>query len=270
MKPNNKQSEVKYRSVNIMKRVSASFLGAALALCLTAANVTAAAPQETVDLGLAAHFAVLAGSTVTNTGFTIINGDLGVSPGAAVTGFKPVPIDGPGIVNGTIYTPLKFCSKKACVVQSNTVAAVGQASLLVAYNDAAGRDVDPVNADAADLGGLTLTPGLYDSASTLAITGDLTLAGDGVYIFQMVSGLTVNSNARVLLTGGAKAAKVFWQVGSSATLGTNSVFKGTIMADQSISMATGATLEGRALAQVGAVTLDTNVVKLPTVAKGKQ
>jgi len=86
----------------------------------------------------------------------------------------------------------------------------------------------------------------------------------------MGTGLTVNSNARVLLTGGAKAAKVFWQVGSSATLGTNSVFKGTIMADQSISMATGATLEGRALARIGAVTLDTNVVKLPTVAKGKK
>ena len=269
MKPNNKQSEVKCGSVNIMKRVSASFLGAALALCLTAANVTAAAPQETVDLGLAAHFAVLAGSTVTNTGITIINGDLGVSPGTAVTGFFVVD-GGPGVVNGTIYTPPRICSRKVCLAKPNDVAALGQTSLTVAYNDAAGRDVDPVIVDAADLGGLTLTPGLYDSATTLAITGDLTLAGDGVYIFQMGTALTVNSNARVLLTGGAKAAKVFWQVGSSATLGTYSVFKGTIMADQSISMATGATLEGRALARIGAVTLDTNVVKLPTVAKRKK
>ena len=115
-----------------------------------------------------------------------------------------------------------------------------------------------------------LSIAVYCPRNCSPITGDLTLAGDGVYIFQMGTGLTVNSNARVLLTGGAKAAKVFWQVGSSATLGTNSVFKGTIMADQSISMATGATLEGRALARIGAVTLDTNVVKLPTVAKGKK
>jgi hypothetical protein len=261
MKPNNKQSEVKCGSVNIMKRVSASLLGAALALCLTAANIAAAAPQETVDLGLAGHFAVLGASTVTNTGPTIINGDLGVSPGTAVTGFFPV--DGPGVVNGTIYTPLKICSRTACVTQNNDVAALGQTSLTIAYNDAAGRTVGVVGV-AGDLGGQTLAPGLYKSTSGLAITGDLTLAGDGVYIFQMASTLVVNSGSRVVLSGGAKAANVFWQVGSSATLGTYSAFKGTIMAYASITIATGARLDGRALARVAAVTLDTNAVTKPS------
>ena len=252
-----------------MNKFSSFLLCAVFTLCLTVANLRAAAPQETVDLGQAGHFAVLAGSAVTNviSAGTKINGDLGVSAGTSVTGFFVVDA-GPGIVNGTIYTPGQICSKKACVTEPNTVAAAGQTSLTVAYNDAAGRDVDPVNVDAADLGGTTLTPGLYKSATTLAITGDLTLAGDGVYIFQMGTGLTVNNNARVVLTGGAKAAKVFWQVGSSATLGTYSVFKGTIMADQSITIQTGAKVNGRALARIALVSLDSNVVTIPTISTG--
>ena len=252
-----------------VRRLSTFLLCAASTLGLTAAYLTAAAPQATVDLGQAGHFAVLAGSTVTNviSAGTVINGDLGVSAGTAVTGFFPVD-GGPGVVKGTIYTPTTICQKnKACVTQDNDIAALGQSSLTVAYNDAAGRDVDPVNVDGADLGGSTLTPGLYKSATTLAITGDLTLAGNGVYIFQMGTGLTVNSNARVVLTSGATAAKIFWQVGTSAALGTYSVFKGTIMADQSITIATGATLEGRALARIASVTLDSNVVTIPTIQK---
>ena len=251
-----------------MNKFSSFLLCAAFTLCLTAANLTAA-PQDTVDLGDAGHFAVLAGTSVTNAGNTVINGDLGVSPGTSVTGFKPVPLAGPGIVNGTIYTPLKFCSKKACVTQSTEVAADGQADLLVAYNDAAARTEDAVGV-AGDLGGTTLTPGLYTSTSTLAITGDLTLAGNGVYIFQMVSSLTVNSNARVVLTGGATAAKVFWQVGSTATLGATSVFQGTILAHTAITMDSGASVNGRALAMGAEVTFISNIVKLPTVGKGKK
>jgi Ice-binding-like len=239
-----KQSEVKCGSVNvnIMKRVSAFLLGAAaLALCLTPNLATAQLPKLlTIDLGSAATFAVLGGQTVTNTGLTIVNGDLGVWPGSAVTGF------GPGVVNGSI--------------QAGVIAAQhAQASSTIAYNDAAGRSVGPVGV-AGDLGGRTLTPGLYKSTSTLAVTGDLTLHGQGVYIFQIASGLTVHSGSRVVLTGGARAADVFWQVGSSATLGTTSAFKGTILALTSISLATGATLDGSALAQHGSVTLDTNAV----------
>jgi Ice-binding-like len=255
-----KKSEMKCGSVNLMKRVSASLLGAAVALCLTAANLAAAAPPATVDLGQAGHFAVLAHETVTNTGNTKINGDLGVAPGTAVVGFFPVD-GGPGVVNGTIYTPTTICpNNKACLTQTNTVAASGQASLLVAYNDAAGRTVAPVDITGIDLGGKTLAPGLYKSTSGIAITGDLTLAGNGIYIFQSASTLKVNSASRVVLSGGAKAADVFWQVGSSATLGTTSAFKGTILALTSISLATGATLDGSALAQRGSVTLDTNAV----------
>ena len=239
-----KQSEVKCGSVNLTRRVSAFLLGAAVALCLTAANVTVAA-ESPVDLGSAGNFAVLGASTVTNTGLTVINGDLGLWPGTAVTGFYP-----PGTVNGTQHI-------------GDPVAQQAQASLAIAYNDAAGRTVGVVGV-AGDLGGQTLAPGLYKSTSTLAITGDLTLDAQGdpnaVFIFQVGSGLTVATGGRVVLIGGAKADNVFWQVGSSATLGTYSAFKGTVMAYASITIATGATLDGRALAQNAAVTLDTNII----------
>lgn len=251
-----------------MKKLCSFLFCAAFTLCLTAANVMAAAPQATVGLGHAGDFAVLAGTTVTNTGNSIINGDLGVSPGTAITGFFPVD-GGPGVVHGTIYTPLQICSpNKACLTKTNDVAALGQAALLVAYNDAAGRNVAPVDKTGIDLGGKTLPPGLYKSTSGLAITGDLTLAGNGVYIFQMATTLTVNSGSRVVLSRGAKAANVFWQVGSSATLFTNSVFEGTILAHDAIAIQTGAKVNGRALALNAAVTLDTNAITRPTGGKG--
>jgi hypothetical protein len=235
-----KQSELNggYTDI-IMKVVSAFLIGAAIALCPAVATAQDSRPQKTIFLGSAATFAVLSGTTVTNTGPTTVNGDLGVWPGTAVTGF------GPGVVNGTEQA-------------GNTAAQHAQASLTIAYNDAAGR-VNPTGL-AGDLGGRTLTPGLYKSTSTISITGDVTLHGKGVYIFQIASGLTVNSSSRVVLTGGATAANVFWQVGSSATLGTSSVFKGTILALTSISIATTATMDGSALARNGAVTLEGNVV----------
>jgi hypothetical protein len=201
--------------------------------------------QAPVSLASAASFAVLAGSTVTNTGTTVVTGDLGVSPGTAVTGFPP------GTVSGTIHA-------------GDAVAADAEANLTIAYNDAAGRSNCPISV-AGNLGGLTLTPGLYKSTSSLAISsGDLTLDAQlnasGVFVFQMASTLTTTSGRQVILAGGAQASNIFWQVGSSATLGTTSTFVGTIMADQSITMNTGATLDGRALAMVAAVTLDTNTV----------
>src|SRR5882757_5307997 len=244
------QTEVKYGSVNIMKKVSAFLVGAAVVLCFTTANRAAAQTPEAlapIDLGSASAYAVLAGSTVTNTGLSNVNGDLGVWPGTAY-----VPGTPSATVNGTIHA-------------GDVAAHQGQASLTVAYNDAAGRTVGVIGV-AGDLGGQTLAPGLYKSTSTLAITGDLTLDANGdpnaVYIFQMGSALTVATGGRVVLSGGAKAANVFWQVGSSATLGTYSAFKGTIMAYASITIGTGATLDGRALAQNAAVTLDTNAVTM--------
>ena len=204
--------------------------------------------QAPAPLGSANAFAVLAGSTVTNTGPSILNGDLGVSPGTAVTGFPP------GTVNGTIHA-------------ADSAAAQAKLDLTTAYNDAAGRSTSPISVS-GNLGGQTLPPGLYKSTSSLAISsGDLTLDAQGdanaVFIFQMASTLTTTVGRQVILSGGAKAANVFWQVGTSATLGTNSVFQGNILADQSITLTTGATLNGRALTRIGAVALDSNAITTP-------
>jgi len=212
-------------------------------------SFTTATPagQAPVDLGSAATFAVLAGSTVTNTALvtTLNNGDLGVSPGIAVTG---------GIVTGTIHA-------------GDAIAAQAQIDLTTAYNDAAGRSTGPV-AVAGNLGGQTLYPGLYKSTSSLEISsGNLTLDAQGdanaVFIFQMASTITTTAGRQVILSGGAQAKNIYWQVGSSATLGTYSVFKGNILAAVSITLNTGATLDGRALAQTGAVTLDGNIITVP-------
>ena len=228
------------KKIGSMKNLSLFLLVAAFTYGPTAT----AQQQSTVFLGQAGSFGVLAGTTVTNTGPTVINGNLGVWPGTAITGF------GPGVVNGTED-------------QGDVVAQHAQASLLVAYNDAKGRTTNPINEDAADLGGKTLTPGLYKSATTMAITGTLTLDGAGVYIFQVGSALNVAVGGSVVLSGGATADNVFWQVGSSATLGTSADFKGTIMALASVTLATGARLDGRALALNAAVTLDSNSVTIP-------
>jgi tetrahydromethanopterin S-methyltransferase subunit B len=223
--------------------------GNALAVNFVWSFTTAATPagQAPVALGAATTFAVLAGSTVTNTGATTVNGDLGLSPGTAVTGFPP------GIVNGTIHA-------------GDPAAALAQLDLTTAYNDAAGRTLGAIGL-AGNLGGQTLTPGLYKSTSSLEISsGDLTLDAQGdanaVFIFQMASTLTTTSARQVILSGGARAANVFWQVGSSATLGTGSVFKGNILALASITVTTDAAVEGRLLARTGAVTLDANITGL--------
>ena len=206
--------------------------------------------QPPVPLGSAANFDVVAASTITNTGPTTIAGaDLGLSPGSAVTGFPP----------GTLIAP-------AVMHVTDPTAAQGQLDLTVAYNYAAGL---PGGASLpGDMSGLTFTPGLYKTSSTVMLsTGNVTLDAQGnanaVFIFQIGSTLTTLGSTQVILAGGAQAKNIFWQVGSSATLGTNSIFKGTIMALQSITLNTGANLEGRALALNAAVTFDTNTVTAP-------
>ena len=209
---------------------------------------SASAATAPVPLGTSANFAVLAGSTVTNTGLTTVNGDLGLSPGTSVTGFPP------GQVNGTIH-------------MADSAASQAQTDLTTAYNDAAAR---PVTATIpVELGGTTETPGVYDSAAgTFGITGTLTLDAQGdpnaVFIFEAASTLITAAASNVNLINGARASNVFWVVGSSATLGTNSTLMGNVLALASITVTTGASIDGRALARNGAVTLDTNTIKAPT------
>ncbi|MBC7835934.1 MAG: DUF3494 domain-containing protein [Phycisphaerales bacterium] len=223
---------------------------------LAAAGTLAQARGDIVPLGSAGNFAVLAGSTVTNTGPSLINGDLGVWPGTAVTGFPP------GIVNGSIHA-------------NDAVAQQAQDDLTTAYNALAAM---PFTQDLTgmDLGGMTLTPGVYFFSSSAFLTTTLTLDALGdpnaAFVFQMGSTLITASDSSVMTINGAEGCNVYWQVGSSATLGTGTDFQGNILALTSITMTTNASiLDGRALARNGAVTLDTNfiefdcaVIPLPT------
>lgn len=203
--------------------------------------------EETVNLGTSSSYAVLAGSTITNTGDTTIGGDaggnIGVSPGTAITGFPPGVIS-----NGTAHS-----------ADAETLQA--QADLTIAYNDAAARPSDS-NLSGEDLGGMTLTTGVYTFDTSAQLTGTLILDAEGnpdaAFIFQMGSTLTTASNSTVELINGAQYCRVFWQVGSSATLGTDTDFIGHIFALASITANTGASVQGQLLARNGAVTLNNN------------
>lgn len=198
-------------------------------------------------LGSALNFTVMAGQTITNTGPTVITGNLAISPGNAtkVTGFPP------GSVTGTQHA-------------ADAVALQAQNDLTIAYNAAASA---PPTSDLTgkDLGNRTLTPGVYTFSSSAQLTGPLTLSGNGVFIFRIGSALTTASNSSFLLRNGAQACAVYWQVTSSATLGTTTQFQGNLMALSSITMNTGANiLTGRALARNAALTLDTNRITPPS------
>ena len=207
------------------------------------------------SLGTAASFAVLGGSTVTNTGPTLVTGDLGVSPGTAIVGFFPSTPGGPGTVVGTQHA-------------ADAVAAQAQADAATAYTALAGQACDFTHPLIADIGGQTLAPGVHCFPSSAAITGNLTLDAGGdpnaVWVFNIESTLVTASASSVLIINGGNACNVFWRVGSSATLNTTTAFQGSILALANISVQTGATVSGRLLAQTEAVTLDTNQVSLPT------
>ncbi len=231
----------------------------ALVLMQPVSSALAFANPAPVLLGSAGAFTVLGASTVTNTGPTVVSadagigGNLGVSPGTAVTGFPPGLVSPPGVINA-----------------GDATAATAQTDAGTGYNDAAARAPDVVFAPVYDLGGQTFTTGVYNDPSSLAVTGTVTLDGEGnpdaVFIFQAGSTLVTSALSSVLLTNGANACNVFWQVGSSATLGATSSFNGTILALTSITVGDGVDLEGRALAGNGAVTLSNDIIHTPDCA----
>lgn len=201
--------------------------------------------EAAVSLGTAANFGVLAGSTITNTGFTDVIGDLGVQPGTAITGFfGTVENDGPGIFSGTAH-------------QGDATADQAQADALTAYNDL--RALPVTTTLGVELGGETLNSGVYVLGSA-GLTGILTLDGAGDYVFQIDSTLTTAALSMVNLINGAEAANVFWAVGTSATLGEGTDFAGTIIASSSIGLTAGASVEGRLFALNGAVTMINNTI----------
>ena len=202
--------------------------------------------QVAPPLGTSQNFAVLGSSTVTNTGPSVVTGDLGVDPGSAISGFPPGTV-----VGGTIHA-------------ADAVALQAQTDTTTAYNNLAAQSC--TSNISTDLGGLTLVPGVYCFSSSAQLTGALTLDAGGdasaVWIFKIGSTLTTASNSSVVLINGAQQCNVFWQVGSSATVGTGTTFVGNIFALASVTLTTSATLSGRALAQTGAVTMDSNVVSV--------
>ncbi len=223
-------------------------------------------PQTTVQAGInlrtAGNFVVLAGSLVSNVPASAITGNIGLSPaaGSGITGFGPTEI------TGTVYTV--DATGPAGSVPDAVGLTAAKGDLTTAYNEAAGRTATDIVLLAGNIGGLTLTPGLYKSSGALEISsGDLTFDARGnanaTFIIQIASSLNTTSGRKIFLTGGALAKNIFWQVGTSATLGTTSVFKGNIMADQSISVNSGAAVEGRLLARIAAVTLNSNTIVRP-------
>jgi hypothetical protein len=246
----------KFNKNSIAVLTSAFTIGiAGLVIATITSNVVVVAATS-VDLGTADSFAVLAYSTITNTGPTVITGDLGLSPGTSVTGFPP------GLLLGTQYV-------------ADTNATQAKAALVTAYNDAAGQTPAGTNSGviSADLAGQTLIPGVYrdnDQPDALSLNGVLTLDAQGdpnaVFIFQSGSSLITGPASSVVLINGAQACNVFWQVTSSATLGTSTTFVGNILALIDITLNTGATVNGRVLARNGAVTLDTNTITRATCA----
>jgi hypothetical protein len=250
-----KRIEMNNRSVRLARNFALPMLAAFGALAF-ACSAPAPETHESTHgalgasapfLGTAKSYAVLGGSTVTNTNATTLTGDLGVDPGLAITGFPP------GIVmGGTVHA-------------GDAAALQAQTDVAAAYDVLAGEACS-VDLTGKDLGGLTLTPGVYCFSSSAQLTGDLVLdAGgraDAVFVFKTVSTLITASNSSVHVINGGGACGVFWQIGSSATLGTGTNFTGSILALTSITLTTGASVSGRVLARNGAVTLDQNTVSV--------
>ena len=228
--------------------------GIALAVTLVFAAVPVAAQASAVNLATASPFVVLGGSTDTNEGSSVLNGDLGLSPGTSITGFDEA------VVNGATHN-------------NDAVAAQAQSDLTTAYNVAAGQSISPGNdLTGIDLGNQKLTAGAYGFSTSAQLTGQLTLDAQGdpnaQFVFVIGSSLTTASASSVVLVNGASPCNVYWKVGSSATLGSTTSFAGNLMSLASISVNNGATVVGRLLAREGAVTLINDVLSRPNCATG--
>lgn len=235
-----------------MRRISITVSSLAL---LALALPTSSQAASAIDLGTARDFAVLAGAGVTNTGPTVVNGDLGTHPTFAVTGFGGAPN---GTVNGVIH-------------QADAVALDAKNDLTTAYNNAAGQG--PPTTIQTDLGGLTLTPGVYTSVTgDFGLTGTLTLNAQGdpdaVFIFKSSSTLVTAASSQVNLINSAQSCRVYWQLGSSATLGAASDFVGNVLAQDSISVGNAVNVDGRLLARTASVTLINDTITRAQCAPG--
>ncbi|MDB4978206.1 MAG: hypothetical protein JWM56_392 [Candidatus Peribacteria bacterium] len=235
-----------------MKIVQRVLFVSATAVALTGGAVALAASPSAVNLRSAGDYVLMAGAAITSTSTTTVTGNLGLSPGTAVTGF------GPGVIAGVQHI-------------GDTAAATAQGDLTTAYNDAAGRPADATLG--TELGGTTIAPGVYVSASgTFEITGNVTLDAKGdpnaVFIFQTATTVVTASSSQVILAGGAQACNIFWQAGSSTTIGANSIFKGNILALASVTLNTGASVDGRVLARNGSITMQANTITKASCAAG--
>nr|ALG05191.1 ice-binding protein [bacterium] len=243
------------RKVQAIRRISilgvtALALGSALTLGLSSASQAATILTGPITLGTAAGYAVLAGSTVTNTGPTVVTGDVGLSAGSAITGFEGAPAG--SFVAGTGSA------------RTDPDVDLAKADLTKAFNVAA--SLTPQASGLSQLAGKTLTPGVYSGgALDLSSGSTLTLSGgaESVWVFQAASTLVTGSGSHIELIGGASICNVFWQVGSSATLGSGSAFVGTILAQESVSVGDAAVIQGRLLASTSAVTLINDTITRP-------
>lgn len=237
----------------------------ALVLSLTGPIAVLAAGPNAVNLGTAGNFVILSKTGISTTGATSVVGDMGISPAAAtyITGFDLILPAGSAfatssLVNGKVYAP-------GYANPTPTYVTTAVSDMETAYTDAAGR-TNPTATElgAGNIGGMTLAPGLYKWSTGVTIPTNVTLSGgaNDVWIFQIAQNLDISSSVQVILSGGAQASNIFWQVAGQTTLGTASVFNGNILDQTAVVLHTGATLNGRALAQT-AVTLEANAVTVP-------
>jgi len=254
---------------NIMEKNKSKFfvfMFLSIAIILSLSFVIAT--QSAVNLGTAGDFVILSKAGISTTGTTSITGDIGTSPidSTAITGFGLIMDSSNTFATSSLVTGKIYAADYTPPTPTKMTTAVSD--METAYTDAAGRTLpDATELGAGEIGGMTLTPGLYKWETDLRISTDVTLSGSStdIWIFQIAGTLGISPGKQVILSGGAQAKNIFWQVGGQTTLGTTSNFKGNILSQTLIEINTGATLNGRALAQT-AVTLDANAITSPGTA----